>query len=74
LHDGAIVEAIIAMAHSLHLRVLAEGVETAQQISFLKARGCRAAQGNYYSRPVSAEAFLQLLDEPTQGDGAATGG
>jgi diguanylate cyclase (GGDEF)-like protein/PAS domain S-box-containing protein len=73
-HGGAIVEAIIAMAHSLHLRVLAEGVDTARQIAFLKARGCRAAQGYYYSRPVSAEAFLQLLDQPTQGDGAAAGG
>jgi diguanylate cyclase (GGDEF)-like protein/PAS domain S-box-containing protein len=64
-HDDAIVEAIIALAHSLHLRVLAEGVETAAQIEFLTARGCRAAQGYFYSWPVEPERFMELLDQPT---------
>lgn len=63
LHHDAIVGAIIAMAHSLHLRVLAEGVETTEQIAFLRARGCRAAQGYYYSRPVAAERLTELLDK-----------
>jgi EAL domain-containing protein (putative c-di-GMP-specific phosphodiesterase class I) len=49
------------MAHSLHLRVLAEGVETVEQIAFLRARGCRAAQGYYYSQPVAAERLTELL-------------
>ena len=56
-----IVSAIIALAHSLQLRVLAEGVETAAQIEFLRARGCRAAQGYFYSRPVGPERFMELV-------------
>jgi diguanylate cyclase (GGDEF)-like protein len=64
LHDDTIVGAIIALANSLHLRVLAEGVETAAQIEFLRARGCRAAQGYYYSWPVDQERFLELLGQP----------
>ncbi len=60
-HDDAIVSAIIALADSLHLRVLAEGVETAAQIEFLRERGCRAAQGYFYSWPVDAAAFSDLL-------------
>jgi diguanylate cyclase (GGDEF)-like protein/PAS domain S-box-containing protein len=63
LHGGAIVEAIIAMAQSLRLQLLAEGVETEEQIAFLKSCGCRAAQGYYYSRPVSAERFSELLGQ-----------
>ena len=61
--DTALVTAIIAMAQSLHLKVLAEGVETLPQIEFLKAHGCLAAQGYYYSRAVAAEALTALLDE-----------
>jgi diguanylate cyclase (GGDEF)-like protein/PAS domain S-box-containing protein len=63
LHDDTIVGAIIALAHSLHLRVLAEGVETAAQIEFLRERGCRAAQGFYYSLPVGQDRFLELLGQ-----------
>jgi diguanylate cyclase (GGDEF)-like protein len=65
-HDDTIVGAIIALAHSLHLRVLAEGVETAAQIEFLRARGCRAAQGYYYSWPVDQNRFLDLLSGVTK--------
>ncbi|HVK55009.1 MAG TPA: EAL domain-containing protein [Burkholderiales bacterium] len=60
-NDTAIVSAIIAMAQSLRLKIVAEGVENLQQIMFLKARGCLAAQGFYYSVPLSAEAFAELL-------------
>jgi EAL domain-containing protein (putative c-di-GMP-specific phosphodiesterase class I) len=49
------------MAHSLRLRVLAEGVETPEQIRFLQSHGCRCAQGYYYSEPVPAEEFTALL-------------
>jgi len=57
----ALVSAIIAMAHSLHMKVLAEGVETLQQINFLLSQGCRLAQGYYYSEAVSAEDFSKIL-------------
>ncbi len=61
--NTALVTAIIAMAQSLHLKVLAEGVETPQQIQFLKAHGCLAAQGWYYSKAVAAETLGGLLHD-----------
>ncbi|WP_198358718.1 sensor domain-containing protein [Noviherbaspirillum autotrophicum] len=60
-NDMAIIAAIIAMARSLRLKVVAEGVETAGQASFLKENGCQSAQGYYFSKPVSADAFTELL-------------
>ena len=60
-NDTALVAAIISMAHSLRLKVLAEGVETTEQIDFLQAHGCLSAQGFYYSEPVSADDFTKLL-------------
>jgi EAL domain-containing protein (putative c-di-GMP-specific phosphodiesterase class I) len=65
LHDDTIVGAIIALAQSLGLRVLAEGVETPSQIEFLQARGCRVAQGYFFSKPVTAESFTELLGQPS---------
>jgi diguanylate cyclase (GGDEF)-like protein/PAS domain S-box-containing protein len=62
-HDDAIVGAIIALAQSLQLRVLAEGVETAAQVEFLRTRGCRAVQGYFYSWPVDPERLMELLDQ-----------
>ena len=59
--DTAIVTAIIAMAHSLRLSVVAEGVETAEQAALLKAHGCYAAQGFHFSRAVPPEQFVKLL-------------
>ena len=55
--DKAIVAAIISMAASLGLKTIAEGVETEGQLEFLRARGCTEAQGYYFSRPLSAQAF-----------------
>jgi diguanylate cyclase (GGDEF)-like protein/PAS domain S-box-containing protein len=60
--DTAIVTAIIAMAHSLRLHVVAEGVETAEQALFLKSHGCEAAQGYHFSKAVPADHFIKLLD------------
>jgi diguanylate cyclase (GGDEF)-like protein/PAS domain S-box-containing protein len=53
--DAAIVSAIIAMAHSLDCRVVAEGVETEDQLRFLRERGCDEYQGYYFSRPLPAD-------------------
>lgn len=72
LHDDAIVGAIIALAHSLQLRVLAEGVETAAQVDFLRARGCPVAQGYFYSVPVCQERFTELLGQPVPLTAVAT--
>lgn len=55
--DKAIVGAIISMANSLGLRTIAEGVETAGQLEFLRARGCNEVQGYYFSQPLAAQAF-----------------
>jgi EAL domain-containing protein (putative c-di-GMP-specific phosphodiesterase class I) len=52
--SGAIVDAILAMARSLGLDVVAEGVENEQQLGFLESRGCRGFQGYYFSRPLPA--------------------
>ena len=59
--DAAIVTATIAMAHALNLTVIAEGVETEQQLQFLKDNGCEQMQGYYFSRPVPAEEATELL-------------
>ena len=59
--DAVIVSTIISMAHSLKLKVIAEGVESAEQLAFLKQQGCDEIQGYYFSQPVSAEEFTKLL-------------
>ena len=59
--DAAITRAIIAMAHSLELKVVAEGVETQAQMDYLKSQHCDEIQGFLISRPVEASAFAELL-------------
>jgi diguanylate cyclase (GGDEF)-like protein/PAS domain S-box-containing protein len=59
--ETIIVSAIISMGRSLHLRVIAEGVETAEDLAFLQDHECHEAQGYYFSRPVPAEQFALLL-------------
>ena len=59
--NAAIVIAIIVMAHSLGLSVVAEGVETQAQLAFLKSKACDECQGFLFARPMPAEAFGKLL-------------
>lgn len=61
--DGTIARSIIAMAHELGMRVVAEGIETEQQLSFLKHLNCQIGQGYYFSRPVPASDFTRLLQQ-----------
>ena len=61
LDDAAITNTINAMAASLGFTVIAEGVETLAQATFLKNMGCKEAQGYLYSKPVTTAAFTQLL-------------
>jgi len=59
--DATIVSAIVSMAHSLNLKVVAEGVETAAQLAFLAGKGCDSAQGFLLSRPIPANDFARLM-------------
>jgi diguanylate cyclase (GGDEF)-like protein len=59
--DAAIVASIISLAHNLKLSVIAEGVETAEQLDYLFRHGCDEMQGYYFSRPLAAPEFEQLL-------------
>jgi diguanylate cyclase (GGDEF)-like protein/PAS domain S-box-containing protein len=61
--DAAIVKAVIALAQSMKLEVIAEGVESAAQLDFLGAHGCRLMQGYYFSKPVTAGEVEGLLRE-----------
>jgi EAL domain-containing protein (putative c-di-GMP-specific phosphodiesterase class I) len=59
--DAAIVRTIIALGRNLGLKVVAEGVETAQQLQFLREHACDEVQGYYFSRPLPAQRFADLL-------------
>lgn len=59
--DAAIVKTIIEMAHNLDLKVTAEGVETEEQLNWLKLQECDEAQGYYFSKPLTVEQFEQMM-------------
>jgi diguanylate cyclase (GGDEF)-like protein/PAS domain S-box-containing protein len=67
--DALIVDAIIQMGHSLQLEVVAEGVESADQLEFLRKHGCDYAQGHFFGDPMTAEEFGELLVEDAEGSG-----
>jgi len=60
--DAALVMAIITLAHNLRLKVIAEGVETAEQLRFLQLLRCDEIQGYFFSRPCSGEDLVSLFD------------
>jgi EAL domain-containing protein (putative c-di-GMP-specific phosphodiesterase class I) len=66
-----LVRLIIAMAHTLHLKVVAEGTESQQQVNTLRGWGCEMAQGYFFSRPVPAETITELLEKAHKGAAAA---
>jgi diguanylate cyclase (GGDEF)-like protein/PAS domain S-box-containing protein len=65
--DGAIVSAVIAMGKALNIRVIAEGVETQEQLNFLKEHGCFEFQGYLFSRPMAASALTEMIHTASPG-------
>ncbi|MBA5638717.1 EAL domain-containing protein [Duganella sp. LX20W] len=61
--DAAICNAVISLAHSMHITVIAEGVDTEGQMHYLRRRLCDQMQGNHFSKALSGEAFAQLLTD-----------
>jgi diguanylate cyclase (GGDEF)-like protein len=66
--DASIVQAIISLAHGLQLKVVAEGVETPEQLEFLKSLGCDQYQGYHFSKPLPAAAFGELVRNQQQAE------
>jgi diguanylate cyclase (GGDEF)-like protein/PAS domain S-box-containing protein len=65
-NDAIVISSVIRMAKSLKQGVIAEGVETIEQLAFLRAHGCDEGQGYYFSRPAAAQQFVHLLEMPSQ--------
>ena len=66
--DAAIAQTIVMLAHSLKLKVIAEGVETSAQLALLRAQGCDEIQGFFFSQPLSVADMEKLLNTKTHPD------
>jgi diguanylate cyclase (GGDEF)-like protein len=64
--DAAIAKTIVALAHTLGLKVIAEGIETAEQRAFLASSGCHCYQGNFFSKPLPSQSFEQFVIHRSQ--------
>jgi predicted signal transduction protein with EAL and GGDEF domain len=64
--DGVLAQAIISLGHALHLKVIAEGVETDAQLHFLRRHGCDEVQGFFHGEPVPPEAHRRLLERASR--------
>jgi diguanylate cyclase (GGDEF)-like protein len=64
--EGVIAQAVISLGHALHLKVIAEGVETDRQLSFLRRHGCDEVQGFFYGEPVPPEGYAKLIENATK--------
>ncbi|MGV8888700.1 MAG: putative bifunctional diguanylate cyclase/phosphodiesterase [Pseudomonas sp.] len=71
-NDAALVSAIISLGRSLKLTIIAEGVETLEQLDFLKAHQCEEGQGYYFSKAVEPDAFVRYLGSVQPSSSAAT--
>ncbi len=69
--DAAITQAIIVMGQSLKLELVAEGVETAEQLAFLQSHNCQVMQGYYFSRPLPSEDVMRFLSASSGGQAAS---
>lgn len=58
---GEIIQTIISLAHTLNMKVIAEGVETKEQLTVLQRNACYLIQGYYYSKPVNDDEFIVFL-------------
>ena len=65
--DAKLVKAVIAMANSLGMSVVSEGVESKDQLNFLLEANCEFIQGYYYSKPLGSDEFMSLLNKMPSG-------
>ena len=65
--NSVLIEGVVSIARQLHLKTLAEGVETAEQVEMLKAAGCEYAQGYHYAKPLTIADFERFIqrERPT---------